>query len=166
MGHSNPFVTGERTWERGHRNSGDGFVSAPARPSWPQLAAVNETLPVIGNRNSGLYHLPVGCSGYSQVSERNRVEFDTAEDAVGAGFRLAGNCRDQPAVRQEVSYRAPDRLLAGRLLTFMETGSVAGLRMAFPVVRKLPEFGVWDGVAAFGLQASLPMPRESASTDI
>lgn len=26
MGHSNPFVTGERTWSRGHRNTADGIV--------------------------------------------------------------------------------------------------------------------------------------------
>ena len=27
MGHANPFVTGERTWELGHKNSGGGAQS-------------------------------------------------------------------------------------------------------------------------------------------
>lgn len=46
---------------------------------------------VIGNRNSKVYHLP-GCSSYNQVSEKNQVRFDSAEEAEKAGYKLAGNC--------------------------------------------------------------------------
>lgn len=89
MGHNNPFVTGERIWTRNHQNSADGLVS------WlPQSPSDNEaTDKIIGNKNSNLYHLPVGCPGYSQVSERNRVYFESESDAIAAGYRKAGNCR-------------------------------------------------------------------------
>jgi endonuclease YncB( thermonuclease family)/methylphosphotriester-DNA--protein-cysteine methyltransferase len=52
---------------------------------------------IIGNRNSKVYHLP-GCSSYNQVSEKNRVRFDTAAEAEKAGYKLAGNCsvKQQP----------------------------------------------------------------------
>ncbi|HVQ40150.1 MAG TPA: thermonuclease family protein [Pyrinomonadaceae bacterium] len=46
---------------------------------------------IIGNKNSRVYHLP-GCTGYSLVSEKNQVKFQSAADAEKAGFRLAGNC--------------------------------------------------------------------------
>ena len=75
MGHSNPFVTGERQWTRGHRNSGEGLVTPipsghPALRSTTTLNAptrssdANAGLPVIGNRNSKVYYLPQGCPGY------------------------------------------------------------------------------------------------------
>ncbi|WP_444544382.1 sunset domain-containing protein [Pseudomonas brenneri] len=48
---------------------------------------------MIGNRNSNVYHLPVGCPSYGKVGTRNRVEFASAADAEAAGFKRAGNCR-------------------------------------------------------------------------
>ncbi len=166
MGHSNPFVTGERTWERGHRNSGEGAVGVTAQRSQSQLSSAHEALRVIGNRNSGIYHLPGGCAGYRQVAERNRVYFDTEAEAAAAGFRRAGNCRDQPAVREEVSYEATDRLIAGRLLNFAETGAGLSVTVAFPLSRQIPELSLWSGFAAFQQQASLLMSTGSRSTDI
>ena len=47
--------------------------------------------PIIGNRNSHVYHAP-NCPGYHRVSERNRVYFATEQAAREAGFRRAGNC--------------------------------------------------------------------------
>lgn len=49
--------------------------------------------PVIGNRNSRVYHLPKGCPTYNQVGERNQVAFNSAAEAEAAGVRQAGNCR-------------------------------------------------------------------------
>ena len=46
---------------------------------------------VIGNRKSGIYHLP-DCPSYSHVAERNRVRFATEVDALEAGYRRARNC--------------------------------------------------------------------------
>jgi len=40
--------------------------------------------PVIGNRNSKIYHLS-NCPDYSNVSEKNRVMFQSEASAVAAG---------------------------------------------------------------------------------
>lgn len=92
MGHSNPFVTGARQWQRGHRNSAEGVVSR-LPDEHPAVREPHSGLPVRGNRNSNLYHLPQGCPGYHQISERNVVAFDDESAALAAGFRKAGNCR-------------------------------------------------------------------------
>jgi hypothetical protein len=49
------------------------------------------TGPIIGNRNSKIYHLP-NCPDFSKVSERNRVPFKTEAEAQAAGYRKARNC--------------------------------------------------------------------------
>lgn len=89
MGHHNPFVTGERTWKLGHKNSREGLVSAiPADHPSQRTSG-----PVHGNKNSKIYHLPVGCPSYMSMSKKNRVTFDSEEAAIKAGYRKAGNCR-------------------------------------------------------------------------
>lgn len=99
MGHSNPFVTGNRQWSVNHRNSGEGLVSTKqptAQARRPPSDAQPVTQPgseIRGNRRSNVYHLPQGCPSYNQMSERNIVSFTSEEDAVAAGFRKAGNCR-------------------------------------------------------------------------
>jgi hypothetical protein len=47
--------------------------------------------PVIGNKNSKIYHLP-NCPGYDKVSEKNQMKFQSATEAEAAGFRIAKNC--------------------------------------------------------------------------
>ena len=72
---------------------------AGAIPPWdfrhPRSAAVSAAVlsnsRIIGNRNSKIYHLP-NCPDYSRVAERNRIYFDTPQDAERAGFRQARNC--------------------------------------------------------------------------
>lgn len=98
MGHSNPFVTGARTWELGHRNVSEGIVTRipgasveRTQPTRQEPAASN--VMIRGNRNSKVYHLPQGCPGYTQMSARNIVEFRSESEAEAAGFRKAGNCR-------------------------------------------------------------------------
>ena len=99
MGHSNEFVTGERRWTQGYRPSGEGLSHNPgrssplpsARPQMPAQVASAEV--VIGNRRSGVYHLPTGCPSYNQVGQNNRVPFPSESAAVAAGFRKAGNCQ-------------------------------------------------------------------------
>ncbi|MDO9520287.1 MAG: endonuclease [Pseudohongiella sp.] len=73
MGHPNPFVSQGREW-----------VFAPE----PEVAAG-----VRGNLNSKVYHLPEGCPSYHQISDINRVEFASEQQALAAGYRKAGNCR-------------------------------------------------------------------------
>lgn len=48
-------------------------------------------LPIIGNKNSKIYHLP-NCDSYSKVSPRNRIMFRTNLEAEQAGYRNARNC--------------------------------------------------------------------------
>lgn len=98
MGHHNPFVTGERTWALGYKPAGDGLAArerpVERRPQAPaQLQVAENAAPVIGNRNSKVYHLATGCPSYGQVGEKNRVPFSTADEAEAAGYRRAGNCR-------------------------------------------------------------------------
>jgi len=44
-----------------------------------------------GNRQSKIYHWK-GCPNFDDIAERNRVSFETAEDAKKAGYRPAQNC--------------------------------------------------------------------------
>jgi deoxyribonuclease-1 len=98
MGHSNPFVTGERQWSQGYKAVGDGVVSP--LPVNPQRVAAQQTLAsasgtslIIGNRKSQVYHLSVGCPGYGQVSEKNQISFTSESEAQATGYRKAGNCK-------------------------------------------------------------------------
>jgi deoxyribonuclease-1 len=56
MGHSNPFVTGERRWSQGYKAVGEGVMNAiavnPPRADQPTLASVNGTGVIIANRKS------------------------------------------------------------------------------------------------------------------
>jgi deoxyribonuclease-1 len=81
MGHHNPFVIGEREWSQGHRNHAEGIVTVipaghPARVSTQPAVATSQeaVLPIRGNRNSKIYHLPVGCPSYDRVSRRGIVD--------------------------------------------------------------------------------------------
>lgn len=73
--------------------------SAPAaRTSLPTLtSAATQTSPALaggvrGNRRSNIYHRP-DCPSYNRIGANNRVEFPSAQAAIAAGYRLAGNCR-------------------------------------------------------------------------
>jgi deoxyribonuclease-1 len=98
MGHSNPFVTGERRWTQSYKVVGAGLVSTiPVNPtrvtSQPTLASAADSGSIIGNRNSHVYHLSAGCPGYAQVAPKNQMTFDSESDALAAGYRKAGNCK-------------------------------------------------------------------------
>ncbi|MNG72057.1 Endonuclease-1 precursor [compost metagenome] len=98
MGHSNPFVTGERSWTAGYKPQGEGVgKSAPAKASEaaakPALAGASAGGAILGNRNSQVYHLASGCPGYTQVAQKNQVTFGSESEAQSAGYRKAGNCR-------------------------------------------------------------------------
>lgn len=98
MGHSNPFVTGERRWSQGYKAVGDGVVSAipvnsPRVAAQPTLAIATGIGVIIGNRKSQVYHLSVGCPSYGQVSAKNQITFGSESEAQAAGYRKAGNCK-------------------------------------------------------------------------
>lgn len=93
MGHSNPFVTGERRWTPGYKPVGEGVVSAIPAAAQPALASAAVGGAIVGNRNSLVYHLPQGCPSYGQVSAKNQVTFASESKAQAAGYRKAGNCK-------------------------------------------------------------------------
>jgi methylphosphotriester-DNA--protein-cysteine methyltransferase len=50
---------------------------------------------IIGNKGSKKYHRP-DCPGYRDMSEKNRVFFNSVEEAEAAGYKRAGNCPAEP----------------------------------------------------------------------
>ena len=99
MGHANPFVSGERHWTLGYQPVGDGVVSpvpaprsAPSTPAKADGPAPANQGSIMGNRNSHVYHLAVGCPSYAQVAPKNQVRFASEAEAQAAGFTKAGNC--------------------------------------------------------------------------
>ena len=62
-----------------------------AKASGSKPPAVVVVGPIVGNRDSKIYHLP-HCPDYLKVSERNRVPFVTEAEAQAAGYRKARNC--------------------------------------------------------------------------
>lgn len=63
-----------------------GEIEAPTDA--PETEAVSG---YIGNKNSRVFHLPT-CSGVKSMSEKNKVEFATREEAVDAGYTPCGQC--------------------------------------------------------------------------
>lgn len=94
MGHDNPFVTGEKSWRIGHRNSAEGIVSwLDQRDRQGDIESDPSLREVRGNRNSKVYHLSEGCPSYDRVSPKNRVPFASEAEAMAEGYRKAGNCK-------------------------------------------------------------------------
>ena len=101
VGYPNKFVTGERVWSLGYKPTGEGLkVGSPAAPVRQVAKAQNAPEDtshapgdVVGNRRSNVYHLPVGCPSYGQVSPKNQVTFRSEAEAIEAGYRRAGNCK-------------------------------------------------------------------------
>lgn len=86
--------------EAAARDRGTGLWGLPEnerQPPWDWRRSGSEPVAdlgtgrIIGNRRSKVFHLP-RCPSYNQVSEQNRVYFETRDDAEAAGFRIAGNC--------------------------------------------------------------------------
>jgi endonuclease YncB( thermonuclease family)/methylphosphotriester-DNA--protein-cysteine methyltransferase len=90
----------------------NGSSSAPGRKTGVSVQlATNKQEAIIGNKNSKVYHLP-GCAGYTRVSEKNQVKFNTAEEAEQAGYKLAGNCaakNSQPPAESQSQPSLPAR---------------------------------------------------------
>ncbi|MDR4485428.1 MAG: thermonuclease family protein [Nitrospirales bacterium] len=51
----------------------------------------SSSLPILGNRRSHKYHRS-DCPSYHAIAPKNRVPFESPQDAEEAGFTLAGNC--------------------------------------------------------------------------
>lgn len=64
---------------------------AKETPAKEAPAPVPQSNPVIGNRNSKIYHEP-GCSSVNDMSEKNKVNFDSAEAAKSSGYKPCSRC--------------------------------------------------------------------------
>ena len=62
-----------------------------AAPKQPQTTAAADAA-YIGNRNSMKYHR-AGCRYAAQVKTENRITFDSAEQALTAGYTPCGACK-------------------------------------------------------------------------
>lgn len=65
-------------------------------PYAPDRASEDRKIPdyegkVLGSINSDKYHLPE-CPGAKQISEKNKIWFDSIQEAEKAGYKPAGNC--------------------------------------------------------------------------
>ncbi len=82
------LAAGARQAKRGLRSQPN-----PTPPwAWRSGQGVTATAGVVGNKRSRLYHAP-SCRSVAGMKAENRVEFPTAEEAVRAGYRKAGDCR-------------------------------------------------------------------------
>jgi hypothetical protein len=79
------WADGEQMPPWDYRRSGRSVKA----PFWE--TPTTATGPIVGNRNSKIYHLP-NCPDYSKVAERNRVPFNTEAEAQATGYRKARNC--------------------------------------------------------------------------
>lgn len=71
-------------------------LTAPVRSEAPDsatgsVAGAGQGPAVLGNRRSQIYHLP-HCLSFDRIGESNKVAFASEDEAMGAGFRRAGNC--------------------------------------------------------------------------
>lgn len=73
--------------EMSARTAGLGLWDRNKRAAWSDPARRGR---IVGNIRSHIYHLP-DQSGHDKVREKNRVYFQTEEDAQRAGFRKARN---------------------------------------------------------------------------
>ncbi|PJE57667.1 MAG: hypothetical protein COU82_00720 [Candidatus Portnoybacteria bacterium CG10_big_fil_rev_8_21_14_0_10_38_18] len=64
---------------------------------YPPATEQSDVGRVVGSKNSDKYHLP-DCPGAKQISEQNKVWFDSIEAAEKAGYKPAANC---PGLKKE-----------------------------------------------------------------
>ena len=64
-----------------------GVNSSPAAPA----PSSGEGL-LVASKNGSKYHFP-WCSGGKSISEKNKIWFDSAEDARKSGYTPAANCK-------------------------------------------------------------------------
>ena len=82
-------------WEYRHPTGQSSSKGVPPEPLLshpaPTLPPSENPAPIIGNRNSSIYHRP-DCPNYTATAPKNRIIFKTIEEAESAGYVAAGNC--------------------------------------------------------------------------
>lgn len=78
-------------WEMRHPKPGHTPLARGDLPSEPSENPEATPMPIIGNRNSHVYHRP-DCPNYTATAPKNRVIFNSEAEAEAAGYRRARNC--------------------------------------------------------------------------
>lgn len=78
-------------WEIRHPKQGTAPLVRGDFLSEPLANPGTTPMPIIGNRNSNVYHRP-DCPSYTTTAPKNRVMFNSEAEAEAAGFRRARNC--------------------------------------------------------------------------
>jgi competence protein ComEC len=88
------IFTGRTTKDEAEQTSTTPVESKPTQATQTvksTLSSSSASGPIIGNKNSKIYHKP-SCPGYNSISEKNQVKFNTVAEAEAAGYRVAKNC--------------------------------------------------------------------------
>ena len=80
-------VKGVNTSPRSDRNQ-----SRPSHIAGEEKTASPESIQVVGSKNGTKYHLPT-CPGAKQISEKNKITFNSIEEARAKGYTPASNCK-------------------------------------------------------------------------
>ena len=78
-------------WELRHPKQGRTPLARGNLLSEPRENPDTTPTPIIGNRNSHVYHRP-DCPNYTATAPKNRVMFNSEAEAVAAGYHRARNC--------------------------------------------------------------------------
>jgi hypothetical protein len=80
---------------------------APAKPS-TDVGSGQSSGPIVGNTRTKFYHYP-GCPNYLTIASQARIEFSSAREAEGAGYKLSVNCADPSGGRAAAAVVANSR---------------------------------------------------------
>ena len=78
-------------WEVRHPEQGRTPLARGNLLTEPRENPDTTPTPIIGNRNSHVYHRP-DCPNYTATAPKNRVMFNSEAEAVAAGYNRARNC--------------------------------------------------------------------------
>lgn len=71
---------------------GDSIGTNPADDAIPAAALDGQSGSVVASKNGTKYHYP-WCAGAKQISDKNKITFQSIETARAAGYTPASNCK-------------------------------------------------------------------------
>lgn len=87
-----PPVRIEEAFPEASMGAGEGGPALSEVEGSVLPASVQESGSLVGSKNSNKYHFP-WCSGAQSISEANKIWFASREEAEGAGYIPAKNCK-------------------------------------------------------------------------
>ena len=76
-----------------NKTTGDTDNTVPKQTPTPKPVIDFSTIQVIASKNSSgkVYHF-LWCPSVAKIKEENKITFTNEAEAIGAGYKLAGNC--------------------------------------------------------------------------